>query len=297
MSLGDSLSAALHLTGRTARGVGLALALTLVSGCAVPPPSDDHAAMAAYVEANDPIEPLNRSIFAFNRMLDTLLVKPAARAYRTVLPAGAREGLRNVMNNLDTPNNLINDMFQGEVGRAGESAERLVLNTVAGAGGLVDVAARDNAGDLKPVPYHSEDFGQTLAVWGVGEGPYLMLPLFGPSNVRDLVGRVADGFLDPTVYLVPRSSRFDYQFARALGGGIDKRADLIDSLDQIERDSIDFYAAIRSLYRQNRRAEISNGKSHHVPAPGISELRWGPDIAPQNDDRIERAPVVARALN
>jgi phospholipid-binding lipoprotein MlaA len=297
MSFGDSLTGALHLIGWTTRGVGLTLALSLLSGCAIPPPADDQAATAAYVEANDPLEPLNRSVFAFNRMLDTLFIKPAAEAYRTVLPAGAREGVRNVLNNLDTPNTLINDMFQGEVGRAGESAQRIVMNTLGGAGGLVDVAAMDNSGDLKPVPYHSEDFGQTLAVWGFGEGPYLMLPLFGPSNVRDLVGRVADGFLDPTVYLVPHDDRFEYQAGRMVANGLDKRANFIDTLDDIERNSIDFYATIRSLYRQNRQADIANGKARQAPAPEISELAPNADLALQFDDRIERTPRAAPTVN
>ena len=297
MSLGDSGVRALYLIGWPARGVGLALALALLSGCAIPPPSDDEAAVAAYVEANDPIEPLNRGIFAFNQMLDTLLFEPAARIYRTLIPEGVRDGMRNVMNNLDTPNTLINDLFQGEVGRAGESAQRLVLNTLGGAGGLVDVAAMDNAGDLPPVQHHSEDFGQTLGVWGFGEGPYVMLPIFGPSTVRDLVGRFADGFLDPTDYVIPHKVRHEYKWSRRLAGGLDKRASVLDSLDDIERDSIDFYAAIRSLYRQNRRADIANGKTETVPAPDISDLAPGAKFSLQVDDSVERSPLAAPTIN
>jgi phospholipid-binding lipoprotein MlaA len=280
MMLGGSLARMPKRLGWLARAGMLAAALGATAGCAIPPPTSDQAAVAAFIEANDPYEPLNRSVFAFNRALDVVLIRPAAEAYRFVVPEGVRHGVHNALNHLDTPNILVNDFFQGNLPRAAESAQRLVMNTLVGAGGVFDIAAMDYEGEIKPAKFHKEDFGQTLGVWGFGEGPYLVLPLFGPSNFRDAFGSIVDSFIDPLDYIVPRGARSEFFLVRRIVKGLDSRSRVIESLDDIERDSIDFYAAIRSLYRQHRAAEIRNGESEPLPAPDVS-LKFDDDVAPE----------------
>lgn len=254
-----------------------ALGLVLGLGaCATPPPADDEAAVEAYDEANDPFEPMNRTIFEINQGLDAALFRPLAIAYRKVFPDDVRDGMRNVTRNLNTPQNFIHDVLQGEPERAADSAARFAVNSLAGAGGALDVMAMETGTEGEVIPYHDEDLGQTLAVWGFEEGPYLMLPLFGPSNVRDTVGRVGDIFLDPFRYVIPDDIELAFGLSRRLASGIDARSRNIESLDEIERTSIDFYVTIRSLYRQFRAAEILNGE----PA----EPEDAPDIEFEEED-------------
>ncbi len=247
-----------------------AATLALTAGCATPPPADDKEAVAAWEEANDPLEPFNRSMLELNRGLDKAIVRPAAEAYRTVLPIGLRDGIRNVLYNMRTPNILVNDLLQGEGRRASETARRLTLNSLTGAGGLIDVMAMDPGDGSEPIEFHDEDFGQTLAVWGIDEGPYLMLPLLGPSSPRAVAGKISDVFLDPVGYFIPESEAFYLSISRFVVSGIDKRSRNIETLDEIERTSIDFYVTIRSLYRQQRQAEIRNGAEAEMPAPSLS---------------------------
>jgi phospholipid-binding lipoprotein MlaA len=148
------------------------------------------------------------------------------------------------------------------MGRAMQTVMRLAVNTILGFGGFFDVAGQYG------LQRHDEDFGQTLAVWGFSEGPYVMLPILGPSNIRDAVGLVVDSFMDPIGY----GLNFGQSAGRAFVEGIDKRAEVIEPLDEIERTSVDFYATIRSLYRQRRSDEINNGKpGMNIPAPSISD--------------------------
>ena len=126
-------------------------------------------------------------------------------------------------------------------------------------------------GSAGGIPYHEEDFGQTLAVWGVDEGPYLVLPLMGPSTVRDAFGRVVDAFVDPINFIVPEKNRLGFALTRVALTVVDLRARTIEALDEIERSSIDYYGSIRSLYRQRRRVEINNGREpEEDPAADIS---------------------------
>ncbi len=237
----------------TALVAGLVL---FCQGCATPPTDPD--ALAAYNEANDPLEPTNREIFAFNEGADKYVIKPLAQGYVYIVPAGGRRSVRSFLNNLRSPVILANDIMQGEVQRAGTTIGRAVFNTTIGIGGLFDVASGLG------LPFHDEDFGQTLAVWGIGEGPYLVIPILGPSNPRDVVGLVADGFMDPLNWYVNNIHLGYLAYVRAAIDGIDKRASVLDALDEIKRTSLDFYATIRSLYRQRRIDEINNG----APKPG-----------------------------
>ena len=251
-------------------GILVAAFTVALAGCATPPPADNPEAVAAFEATNDPLEPMNRAIFKFNLYADNLLLKPLALLYRTFIPPEPRRGIHNFLDNLRAPVTLANDLLQGELDRASITVQRFAVNSTAGIGGLLDVAS-----DLG-LPPHREDFGQTAAVWGSGEGFYLVLPIFGPSNVRDGIGLGVDTFLDPLVYLVDT----DILVSRTAVRGIDERERVIDSLDEIERTSIDYYATLRSLYRQHRADEIRNGKPPPVlPIPSISIE----DVPPGND--------------
>ncbi len=209
---------------------------------------------------NDPLEPMNRAVFDANDALDKAVALPVAKAYVEVVPEFARTGVHNFLSNLDLPVTFANDVLQGEFDQAAHTFARVAINTTVGIGGLVDVASEMD------VPEHTEDFGETLAVYGVGEGPYLVLPLFGPSNPRDTVGMIVDVFLDPLTYAKYRN-KWLWSNLRIVGGFIDVRSRNIDALDAIERGSIDYYAAMRSLYRQHRENEIRNGKPNSEPLP------------------------------
>lgn len=242
----------------------------LLAACATPPAGDD----GAYDEVNDPFEPMNRAIFSFNQFADGLLFKPLALLYRTLLPPEVQDGIGGILETLRTPVTLANDLMQGEIDRAGETVGRFAINATAGIGGFFDVAA------LVGLDGHYEDFGQTLAVWGSGEGMYLVLPIFGPSNPRDAIGIGVDTFLDPLTYYVD-SEPLLY---RTVVRGINERASVIDALDEIERTSIDFYATMRSLYRQHRNDQIRNGSpAPVVPIPSISFDDFDDSQAPQED--------------
>ena len=248
---------------RLAMVLGFAL---MLPACATPPTDPD--ALAAYEEANDPLEPMNREIFKFNMFADKYLIKPVAQGYVDIVPADGRKSVRNFLNNLRSPVILANDILQGEIQRAGTTLARAVFNSTIGIGGLFDV------GSGIGLPFHDEDFGQTLAVWGIGEGPYLVLPILGPSNPRDTVGMVADGFMDPLNMWLDHTGRSYLIYVRAAIDGIDKRAQVLDVLDEIERTSLDFYATIRSLYRQRRIEEIKNGEPSEG-VPGGSNMSKG----------------------
>ena len=225
------------------------LSLILV-GCAEKPTAQE----------NDPFEPANRTIFDANDALDKAVALPVAQAYVAVVPDFARDGIHNFLANLDSPVTLVNDVLQGEIDRAGQTLARLTINTTIGVGGLIDVGA-----DLD-IPPHTEDFGQTLAVYGFHEGPYLVLPFFGPSNPRDAVGMGVDLFFDPLTYATYDDSTF-WSTLRYVGKVIDTRSRNIESLETVERSSIDYYAALRSLYRQERNNEIQNSKPNPQSLP------------------------------
>jgi len=205
---------------------------------------------AAQEPTHDPVEPVNRAIFEFNRVLDGLFLEPAARLYRIIFPSIVRDGVRNVLTNLRTPVVLANDLLQGKPARAEVTFGRFMINTIVGVGGVIDVASWAGMDDP-----HDEDFGQTLAVWGVGERPYLMLPLFGPSNPRDAAGLVVDILFDPFTLLAPTEGRI----ARTGTSGVDFREQNIETIEELERTSLDFYAATRTFYRQSRASAIRDG--------------------------------------
>jgi phospholipid-binding lipoprotein MlaA len=243
-------------------------------------------------EPNDPLEVPNRIIFAFNQALDFAIFRPAAGIYREVVPRPARDSLRNFLRNLRAPVVLANDLLQGDLDRARTTARRFAINSTAGILGLFDVA------DGMGYAYHDEDFGQTLGVHGAGEGFYIVLPLFGPSNVRDTTGLVVDHFLDPWTYVADEYGKEEWNVARAALTGLDLRSRNIETLDEIERDAIDFYARIRSLYSQHRENLINNGAVDSVLEPNAmldESDPWQFEPAEETTGLAPAAPVIETA--
>lgn len=219
---------------------------------------------------NDPLEPVNRAIFGFNEVVHENLLGPVANAYNRNVPQTVRTGVSNFLTNLSSPISIANNLLQGDVAAAFDLLVRLIVNSTIGIGGIADVMGGE---------YRSEDFGQTLGVWGMGEGFYLVLPVFGPSNPRDLVGKfIVDPYFDPFAHWVDNTDRDTVSYAKQGASGIDEFAGVVDELNQIRKTSVDYYAAIRSLYRQKRKSEISNGEG--LDLPPIPNL--GYDLAPED---------------
>ena len=229
---------------------GLLLALA-AAGCATPP--NNPAERIAFEQTNDPLEPLNRTILDFNQFLDRILLKPIAKVYIAIVPEEGRDALHRGLDNMKEPVVVINNVLQAEPERAAISAGRFAVNTTAGVAGLFDVAAKWG------LDKQSGDFGQTLFVWGFPEGPYLILPVLGPSNPRDAIGLGVDAYSDPFSLLATRQAVDQIQITRFVLGGVDQRARALDVLDDLEKNSLDFYAQLRSLSQQNRAAELRHG--------------------------------------
>jgi phospholipid-binding lipoprotein MlaA len=229
-----------------------AVLLGYLGGCAVPPPADDADAVAEFKETNDPIEPTNRAIYAFNDGLDTVTLRPAAKAYRFIVPPPVRSGIHNVLSNLATPAQLGNDMLEGKPRRAGDTTMRFLINTTVGVLGIFDVA-KDWG-----YPDHDADFCMTLALWGLQDGPYLFLPLLGPSNPRDAVGLGANIAMDPFTWLGQGTAVRALDWSRFGLNAVDQRERHLDDIDSIKKTALDPYATFRSLYRQHRQAQIDD---------------------------------------
>jgi len=206
------------------------------------------AQVSAETEPGDPYEGLNREMLISNLRFYYGFLRPVAQVYVDVVPDVVRGGVSNLIANLSGPRIFINDMLQGEITRASETAGRFLINTTLGIGGFFDVAR-----DLG-IPRHDEDFGQTLAVYGVGGDPYLVLPGFGPTNPRDLLGTAVDLAIDPV-------NHFFFPFmlvSRYMGWRFDRAVGNMSQVDHAVRTSLDFYVTVRSLYAQNREFNISN---------------------------------------
>lgn len=200
---------------------------------------------------NDPLESLNRGIYKFNDVTDKALIKPVATVYTKVAPQPIRKGVSNFFSNLATLGTVVNDLLQFKFGHAFTDAGRFVINSTFGIAGLIDVAEMDN------IPKHNEDFGQTLGYWGIGNGPYLVLPFFGPSSARDLPGLVVDWTIDPLSY--PHNIgqvRLSNQLR--LSKAISIRSELLNAVDLIDEASLDPYAFMRDAYLQRREILVND---------------------------------------
>ena len=210
-------------------------------------------------EIFDPLEPINRAIFSFNNALDKLIIEPAAKGYKK-LPSPVQSGLGNFLGNLKMPLVILNQILQGQIPNAVESTGRFVVNSTVGLVGIVDVATKIGLEET------DEDFGQTFATWGIGDGFYLVLPIFGPSNVRDAVGTALTYTFDPVnSYLISEGEAWAVPL-RATVNAVDYRSKIISEVNALRNNSVDFYAAVRSSYNQNRKAAIKNiDKSDMAP--------------------------------
>jgi phospholipid-binding lipoprotein MlaA len=216
---------------------------------------------------NDPAEPVNRAIFKANVAADHAVMKPVAQAYSEHVPEGVQKGIHNVVQNLKEPAVAVNDVLQGNVDHAWQSVQRLAVNSTVGLAGVFDVAEKLG------VPAHKSDFGQTLAVWGVGEGPFVELPLLGPSNARDAVGTAVDMAMNPLTYVGGAPATYA-GVATGSANVVDTRAQHLHDLDELERNSLDYYATLRSVYRQHRDAEINAAKQRERPPEGQVDISF-----------------------
>ena len=224
-------------------------------------------------EIKDCFEKLNRATFAFNQGLDKAIIKPIAKGYRN-LPDKIQRGTNNAVNNLSTLITIPNNVLQGDVKLALINTGRLVVNTTIGILGTIDVA--NKMGFPK---YEKEDYGQTLGAWGVGPGCYLVLPVLGPSNLRDTAGSFVNVMGGDPWYNVSTHGNNEFLSERifltskALNG-IDFRSNNIESLDNLEKNSIDFYASVRSLYTQDRENKIKNNQRGNIEVLYKNEEDW-----------------------
>lgn len=199
---------------------------------------------------NDPLEGFNRGVYKFNDVADKAVIKPVAGAYKAVLPSPVRSGVNNFFDNLGTFVSVINDLLQFKFDKAVEGAGRFVINSTFGVAGLVDVASMDG------IEKRKEDFGQTLGHWGVGSGPYLVLPFLGPSSIRDATGLAVDTLaFDPVVYVDDPATRNSAVALRML----DRRAQLLPGSDLLDEAALDPYAFMRDAYMQRRYHQIHDG--------------------------------------
>jgi phospholipid-binding lipoprotein MlaA len=225
----------------------------------------------APTDPTDPFEATNRRILDLNFKLDDAVFKPVAKGYRAVLGPWPRQRIRNVLENINEPAVAANRLLQGKPIEAATSFMRFVINSTLGVGGMFDLES------IGGPPKQIADLGQTLAVWGVGDGPYLMLPFAGPSNPRELTGLIGNGFLNPLGYPSP----FLASLGRGVALGLDERERNIESIEDLRSSSIDTYARLRSLWRQHRDAELGRTT--------VSE----PDVL---DDPGEAAPAAGVPL-
>jgi len=262
--------------------------LLLLAGCATVPGQDRLA-------ERDPYEKFNRGVWGVNQAADKALIKPVAQAYRAVAPRPVRQGVSNFFANLSEPWSFINNVLQGKPNRAGKNFGRFVINSTIGLGGLIDVATK-----MKIEPAY-EDFGQTMARWGVNGGPYLVLPILGPSTLRDAVGTGVAAYADPVNIAVNNADvSVWYKRGYRVGYVISLRSDLIESGgDAFLQSALDPYATARSAFLQRRRASIldqegeggSAGPDDEMPsAEGVPQPAGNADALPP-EGAVSAAPL------
>ncbi len=209
------------------------------------------------IDNNDPFESTNRAVFAFNEDLDELIFKPVARGWKKI-PDFPRKNLSNLAETASAPLDIANSILQFDIESIRITLSRFLINMTFGIGGMYDVASMDEFGNIEK---RNEDFGQTLAKWGIKDGPYVMLPIFGPSNVRDAVGMGMDTIFNPVTFAFRMNNLgFEARLPQPVVSGVSTREKYMDYIDEIKKSSLDFYATMRSLYRQKRVKDIGNGK-------------------------------------
>ncbi len=268
---------------QTGKAILAALAVAVavaLSGCATPPPADDPEAVAEFQQTNDPLEPTNRVLYKVNTGIDTVLIRPVVKGYQLFVPEGVRSTVHGVLANLASPATLANDMLQGKPRRAGDTLMRLLVNTTMGFGGIFDVASDMGYKE------HGSDFGITLALWGVDEGPFLFLPLLGPSNPRDFTGYAGEILLDPLTYIGKGSIVANFGYGRLALTVVDATSRIQPDLDKALASALDPYATYRSLYRQFRQGAIERARAdNRATVPN-----WFPKPAPVPEAAPAAAP-------
>ncbi len=226
--------------------------------------SEDFETTTIEDEIYDPLEPINRAIFSFNNVADRIVLEPIAKGYKK-LPSPLQSGINNFLSNLRAPLVVVNQLLQGQGENAIQSSGRFIVNSTIGVFGLFDVAEKMGLEEKE------EDYGQTLATWGVGDGFYIVLPLFGPSNLRDTSGMVLTMMTDPiNAYAISEGEAWLVPM-RTAANAVDTRSQIIDEVNALRDNSVDYYAAVRSSYYQNRKAAINNvDDSELTPLPLIS---------------------------
>ena len=236
--------------------------LVSVSACATRPPAHDLAAVQEYERVNDPLEPANRVMFQANLIGDKYVLRPVVKLYIKIVPKPLQEGVSNFLANLWEPWTAVNELLQGKPKDAGKTLGRFVANTTIGVGGLVNFAEKRWG-----MHRTQEDFGQTLGTWGVGEGPYIVLPFFGPSNPRDTVGLAGDFYGDPAGWVID-SANVGNNFFLGIDllsyihfgmDAFDRRVRYNEAFDELY-NATDPYVTARSAFRQKRRFDVSDGK-------------------------------------
>ncbi len=232
--------------------------LLLLSGCASGPSA----------RPEDPFEPMNRTFFTVNDKLDTYVASPLAKGYRDVVPAPLRSVVTNFFANLGDVGNFANNLLQGKGKDALDSLMRLALNSTLGIAGLLDIATPNG------IDKHPQDFGLTLGTWGFDSGPYLVLPLLGPSTLRDGAGEVVNIEIDPLVYERPpvRNTLYGLNL-------INTRSNLLGATDLLSQAALDPYTFVRDAYLQQRRYRIASGKGQ-TSLPTYDETEPAPPAAP-----------------
>ncbi|WP_052213838.1 VacJ family lipoprotein [Belnapia sp. F-4-1] len=210
--------------------------------------------VTAPTDPTDPYEATNRRVLDFNFAVDDAAIRPAAVFYRNSVGNWTRTRIRNVLNNLNEPAVAANSLLQGRPLESAQTVLRFVFNSTAGLGGMFDLA------QIGGPPRLERDFGQTLHTWGLPDGPYLMVPVLGPSNPRELTGSVVNGFMNPLSYVIP----FGANIGRGAVGGLDTREQNIETLDEIRNGSLDSYARLRSLWQQHRNAELGRTSASSI---------------------------------
>lgn len=229
----------------------LAAATVALTGCATNDPDI----------AFDPLEPLNRTVYGLNEGIDILALGPVSRIYKEGVPSPFQVIFRNIYRNLEMPVIAFNKLLQGDLSGTGTALGRFMVNTVAGAGGIADIATP--AG----LPFEDTDFGVTLASWGVKSGPYLVLPLLGPSNFRDATGKVVDWAVDPVRWATKDNDTDMFYYSANALRALDARAGVDAVIEDARKNSLDSYATLRSYFSQHREAEVNKALGRDEPQP------------------------------
>ena len=235
--------------GKTSVLVAGVCGALVIGGCAS---QQNQSVMVDGVEISDPLEDTNRAIFKFNEAVDDAIIHPVIKGYRFVVPKEARNSLGNFLRNLNSPVIFANEVLQGDLEGAKTVLLRAVINTFAGFGGLFDFAGKEG------LPHEGEDFGQTLATWGLDQGPYLVVPILGPSTARDSVGYIVDNFADPLRWYLFNIEKSGIYYTRTSAAYLNLRDELMDVLEDLRNSSIDYYASTRSIYYQRREALVND---------------------------------------